>query len=302
MTSNIPQSIKQLTACFKFADYCTILIAHEEASICHQLMQSICDHLAKWCTQNKLVINCDPEKTEAIILKTCKEINVDIPSLKIGTKSIRYVKSTKVLGIWLDDELNFKEHSNITLKKCRQKWGLLTKTTTRNNGLNVKSLCLLLKTTVLTKLFYGAPLWLHKNQGLFKQFCNNLIMKISGATLYPNRDLTELMLHLPPLNIQLCSLTVKFMCKALKDQDVITSVLAQIDGSLYNEFHNQLVAVRNFIAWKTQRTRSTRNIDLLSEETHKAITYTRNDIIQYQDHLWKQQILQSHNNALTISQ
>ena len=130
------------------------------------------------------------------------------PPLKIGNKTINYVRSTKVLGIWLDEDLIFKEHSRKTVNKCQQKWGLLTKSTSRNHGLNVSIICLLLKTTVLATLHYGSPLWLHKNLYTFKGFWNKVIMKISGATLNPNRDLklTEPALQLPPLNIQLESL------------------------------------------------------------------------------------------------
>ena len=205
------------------------------------------------------------------------------PPLKIGNKTINYVRSTKVLGIWLDEDLIFKEHSRKTVNKCQQKWGLLTKSTSRNHGLNVRSLCLLLKTTVLTKLHYGSPLWLHKNLHTFKGFWNK-------ATLNPNRDLTELALQLPPFNIQLESLPVKFMCKVLKDQVPITSVLAQVDGSLYAVFHEQLTAIRKFIAWKNDIHRSIRNIDLLSSKTLKAAFYNKEDISSFLEYQWSQNI------------
>ena len=290
MTKDFPHELKKWMTCFKFADDGTFLIAHKEMSQCYRLMQILCDNLTKWCIKNKLVINCDVDKTEAIILKTSSPISTDIPPLLIGSRLIRYVRSTKVLGIIVDDELSFKQHSSKQLKRCQQKWGLLTKTTSRNYGLNIRSLCLLLKTTVLTKLFYAAPLWLYNNLGNFKGFWNKVIMKISGATLNPNRDLTELALQLPPLEIQLDVLTVKFMCKALTDQDSITSVLAQVDGSLYSEFHKQLYAIRKFVAWKNNSHRSIRNIDLLSDDTLVSVNYSKDEINKYQKHHWYQQI------------
>ena len=195
--------------------------------------------------KNKLVVNCDFDKTEAIILRTnSQSLNAIIPPLLIGNEYIRYVTSTKVLGVIIDDELKFSKHSNTLLKKCKQKWGLLTKTTSRNHGLNIRSLCLLLKTTVQTKLFYAAPLWLHKNVDKFKIFWNKVILKMSGAMLNPNRGITELAIHIPPLNILLNLLTVKFMCKIRKCQDLITSVLAQVEGSLNTQFHEQLLSIK----------------------------------------------------------
>ena len=61
--------------------------------------------------------------------------------------------------------------------------GNLSKTTNRNHGLNVRSLTLLLKTVVLTKLHYASNLWLHDNLEVFKGFLNNVVMRTSGAML-----------------------------------------------------------------------------------------------------------------------
>ena len=101
----------------------------------------------------------------------------------------------------------------------------------------MKSVTLLLKTTVLTKLHYASPLWLGKNLDVYKTFWNNVIMKISGAMLNPHWELTELVLHLPPLEIQLESLTVKFLCKILTSKDLMSSILVQIDETLHSELH-----------------------------------------------------------------
>ena len=52
MTNDFPQIIKDYLACFKFADDGTLLIAHENILQCHHLMQTLCDHLSKWCIKN----------------------------------------------------------------------------------------------------------------------------------------------------------------------------------------------------------------------------------------------------------
>lgn len=76
-------------------------------------------------------------------------------------------------------------------------------------------------------------------------------MKMSGATLNPNWEITELALHLPPLDIQLNMLTVKFMCKTLKYQDLITPLLAQVDGSFYMQtFMNNYQPLENLLPGK----------------------------------------------------
>ena len=214
MTDDIQsKAVKKWLSCYKFADDGTMAISHIDMRKCYELMQNLCDHLTSWCIKNKLAINCEVNKTEAIILKT-KNLSSQIepPELVINNQHIRYVKQTRVLGLIIDDELKFSQHADQKLKECNKKWGLLTKTTNRKHGLNVRSLTLLLKVTVLTKLHYAAPLWLGKNLDVYKSFWNKVIMKITGAMLYPHRELTELVLHLPPLEIQLETLTVKFLC------------------------------------------------------------------------------------------
>ena len=244
MTDHIPKWLKKWLSCYKFADDGTLLITHHNMFKCYRLMQRLCNELSKWCAKNKMVINCDINKTEAIILHTGNKTSNNLPpELYIGEKTIKYVKSTKVLGLIIDEDLSFFYHAEQKLKDCTKKWGMLTKATNRNHGLNVHSLLLLLKTTVLTKLFYAGPIWLYKNQALFKDFWNGVIMKLTGATLNPPRQVCELALHLPPLNVQLDVLTVKFFCKLLSVKDGMAAALIQTDGSLRKELHSQLIAL-----------------------------------------------------------
>ena len=212
------------------------------------------------------------------------------PELLINGKSIRYVKSTKVLGLIIDEELKFNIHAEQKLKECNKKWGLLTKSTNRNHGLNIRSLAILLKTIVLTKLHYAAPLWLDKNMDCYKSFWNKVIMKISGAMLNPHRELTELALHLPPLEVQLETLTVKFFSKALTSKDFVSSVLLQVDGMLHSEFHAQLSAIKNYLVWKNDGKRRARDIDLLDPENQQLARYNKDEIEVYQQKIWMDRI------------
>ena len=215
----------------------------------------------------------------------------DPPKLYINSTYIRYVKSTKVLGLIIDEDLNLSEHAVQKLKECSKKWGLITKSTNRNHGLNIRSLLQLLKTTILTKLGYAAPIWLPNNIHIFKEFWNAVIMKISGAMLNPNRDLIELALHLPPLEIQLEILTVKFLCKAISGSDSITSVLVQTEGSLYAQFHKQISAIKKFLIWKGTTSSSRlrkHHINLLSLESQTSAHYSKTEMMEYQQKYgWK---------------
>ena len=289
MTDEMPYWLKKWMSCYKFADDGTFLITNENMHKCYRLTQRLCNDLAKWCKKNKLVINCDINKTEAVILKTGNKTSLHLPpELYINNIKIRYVKSTKVLGLILDEDLNFNMHAKEKYKECKKKWGLLTRSTNRNHGLNTYSLSLLLKVTVLTKLFYATPIWLQRNLSQFKGFWNSIIMKLTGATLNPHRSLSEIALHLPPLEVQAEILTAKFLSKVLTTGDTLTSVLLQIDGSLNREFYHQLTALKRFILWgdQTHQFSRLRNIELCDYRNMDLLHYSISTISQYQQYVW----------------
>ena len=94
MTKDLPSQITEWMSCYKFADDGTLLITHSNMTECHRLMQLVCDHLTSWCIKNKMVINCDVNKTEAIILKTANTSDEETnqpPQLRINGESIRYI-------------------------------------------------------------------------------------------------------------------------------------------------------------------------------------------------------------------
>ena len=208
-----------------------------------------------------------------------------MPNIKINGKAIRYVTSSKVLGLIIDEELSFKEHALLKLKQCKQKWGLLTRATNRYQGLNTRSLTLLVKTIVLTKLLYAAPIWLNKQINKFSGFWNSVILKCSGATLNPHRDLTEMILQLPPLEVQLEKLTLKFLCKSMTQQDFMSSIIVQVDNTKSHMLKAPVKTLKDFIATKLG-TRTSRNIDLLDENVHELYHYNKHEIEQFMFKRW----------------
>jgi len=292
MAHATPSRVKAIMGLYKFADDGTVMICAPDMNSCHEMMQMFCNHLNQWCVDNKLVPNCDQNKTEAMILQTgnttYNDQDVYPPKLHIGNKKIEYVRLTKALGVWIDDELSFQGHADKKLKVCNQSWGNLSKTTNRNHGLNARSLTLLLKTIVLTKLHYASPLWLHGNLDVFTGFWNGVIMKCSGAMLNPHREVTELALHLPPLQVQLDILTTKFLCKCITTEDFISSVLLQVDGS-QSQFILQLNALKEFLAWKRD-VRSIREIELTDPKCLTEAYYTKGEMEQFQTFMWTRRV------------
>ena len=134
----------------------------------------------------------------------------------------------------MDEDLSFIPHAKQKLKQCNQSWGLIKRNTSRVHGLNTRSLTYLFRTVVLTKLLYGGVVWLSNNLSIFDSLWNDVMLKCSGSMFYPHRELTELMLQLPPLDVQLEILTIKFLCKCLNSKDMMSSSFKLLNHYYYN--------------------------------------------------------------------
>ena len=73
-----------------------------------------------WFKANKLTLNTN--KTECIYFSNNSTDNFEI---NIGETVIKSSTSAKILGIWLDNKLSWKKHTNILLMKIKQNTNLL---------------------------------------------------------------------------------------------------------------------------------------------------------------------------------
>ena len=246
------------------------------------------DHINSWCKQWKLTVNCQKDKTEALILQPLKGPRIDstsIPKLKINGQELQYVEKSKVLGLILDDEVRFVKHSNLQLKRCWHAWYNISKSTTPTRGLNHSSLTALFKSVVLTKLLYASPVWLEDNLKMFNDFWSRVILKISGAHYQPRRIIAECALGIPPLELILESVILKFCLKCYRDPTLYSLVL-QLDEERNHGYHHHVSKLKSFLRWKED---SNRKVNLLSAY-NSTIYYTKELIDDYLDFRWTNHI------------
>ena len=82
------------------------------------------DRVDKWLCANKIKINVNKTK---YLLFSLRKVDYSI-RIKIGAGSIQRAETTKFLGIYLDEQLNFSCHTNHISKKISQTLGVLNKT------------------------------------------------------------------------------------------------------------------------------------------------------------------------------
>lgn len=180
------------------------------------------------------------------------------PNWRSVKKRINFVKSSRVLGLVIDEELSFYKHAGKTLQRCWFSWYKITRSSNRNYGLNISSMAILFKTVVLTKLLYAAPVWLNaQNQLKFKSFFARACLKISGCTHYTPQSISLLIMGLEPLEMLYNIVCTKFIRHC--------QVMIIWEG-LYTSLKNQeAIPFTNILPWSKPICHISMDVSLIGE-------------------------------------
>ena len=287
-------NIKEYSSIFKYADDGSVAIIHEDIHICNSLAQEVCNNLTIWCYKWRMIVNCDKDKTECLIIlpkKHASNISTTTSNLFIAGKKIEFAKSTSILGLEIDDKLNFQNHANKKVQQCWFAWFNITKNCTRYRGLNISSLVILFKTVVSAKLFYAAPVWLNTmNQQAFRSLYAKACLKISGATHYAPQDIIHVATGLEPLILQYKLICTKFILKALSSDDSMKALLYQLEESKQHPFHYHLQLAKTYLESRYSNVSfgSRRAYSSIAEVNPMLLRYSVYDIQDLKDNLWKE--------------
>ena len=116
-----------------FADDTSILLTGENKSSIDSNIQNTTDKLIKWFETNRLIVN--KEKTVAISFHLIQNKNIDLPIILYQDETVNYVSVTKFLGVWLDQNLNWKKHIEVLANRL-SKVSFALRTVAKTSGLN----------------------------------------------------------------------------------------------------------------------------------------------------------------------
>jgi hypothetical protein len=107
--NDLPNSLTS-TSCIQFADDTTIYLKGDDRhSLTNQMNDDLLS-LQKWCDSNSLKINTS--KTNFMVFNERRNNTQPQYSVQMGQDYIERVASFKLLGIWIDDKLNWQTHIN----------------------------------------------------------------------------------------------------------------------------------------------------------------------------------------------
>ena len=101
--------------CVLFADDTTIYQSHHDINILRKLVEEELSNLISWFKANTLSLNVS--KTNVIIFSKTDPINYKDLVLNVDGIIIKPVKSTKFLGINIDKQLNWRDHTHFVKNK-----------------------------------------------------------------------------------------------------------------------------------------------------------------------------------------
>ncbi len=157
--NDLPKAVKRSVVDI-YADDTTISAsaAWESAptAIQDQLQEDM-DEVVKWTYDNKMVLNASKTKTMFVTGKwlASKFTNLQL-NIQVNGDKVEEVSIQKLLGLYIDRELNFTEHVDVTCKKLGQRIGVLNKIT---RHLPLEERKLYYNAMIKPLMMYGSTMW-----------------------------------------------------------------------------------------------------------------------------------------------
>ena len=158
-------------SCIQFADDTTLYITHTKLSYIGFCIETDINTLQDWFLANKLTLNVGKS---VCILFGQKHARTELLNISLGKEQIPQCKSTKFLGMWIDEALNWNEHVTKTILKLKSRLNLLK---VGKNLLSKHALRVMYFVQLHSVMTYGIVMW-----GSLTSQCNlNKIQRIQNA-------------------------------------------------------------------------------------------------------------------------
>ena len=293
---------------YKFADDGTIKVTGYSTEECLANMDLVIKSVENWVSKNRMIINCQPDKTEMICFSTAEKNKSLVPtSFQICGNEIKLVKQTKALGLIIDEDLNFIEHGKAVYKKLAKKWATICNYTHRHWGFNTQVMIQLIKTLFHSSLFYAGFIWINsKSIEEINKLYYHILKVTIGSVFNIWTSLAEMILGIPPIHIlnqtNLTKHYLKIIINGTPGDKLKQFIIDELHK--YGEdsvMHQPLKQVMKFLLWKSKVYPTTiseedkQKIESLNVQEYihlntNSCKYTQTMMNCYVEHLWQSSI------------
>ncbi len=240
---------------FKFADDGSVKVSCDSLEECIHYMNLVLGAIADWTSQWRMVVNCDKNKTELICFYT-NTPHLLPSSFTLGKNSVLVTDHSKVLGVVIDKDLNFKEHSKAVYNKLIFRWISMCRYSNRNWGMNQEVIMRIAKTIIFSCMFYAGMVWFtNQNISELKGLWYRLAKSAVGAVFNVDINTLEVIVGVPPLEVQNRIITLKHYLKTITEKpnqyvDIYVEFLNSEINSSNPVVLCQIRDVFKFMCWK----------------------------------------------------
>ena len=295
---------KENTSVLKFADDGTIHITGTTTPLCLEILKNTLNIVHTWSKKWRMVINCQPDKTEIICFCTAENNKKLIPTtFKLGDATIQLVSKTKVLGLILDENLDFEDHSKYVYKKMCHIWVNICKYSNRHWGFNITTMRTIINTLLIPTLMYAGHIWInHHNIKEINSLYYKIIKSAVGAVFNIRQSFAEVILGLPPIQVVNEVNKVKHLLKINMTQipeDRLRELLKfQLKENQIPSTIQSARQVFKFLYWKLQNYPKSiteddetiirnHSLEELFSINPASCKYTKDMMRKYTEHLWR---------------
>ena len=153
-----------------FADDTTLYMSHRNLNYLRWCLEQDMANISDWFLANKLTLNIN--KSSCVLFK--KNKNKILLSIKINENPLPQCPYIKFLGIWLDENLDWNYHCNVTLNKIKRNTYLLRM---GQNCLTKHALKLIFYSHIQSHVQYGLRVWGNECSSKYKKLIQNQLNK-----------------------------------------------------------------------------------------------------------------------------
>lgn len=122
-TNDLIVKLQGLCSIYNYADDNTLSFSHKDVSAIKTKLEEVCKVAVQWFSRNNLKAN--PEKFQFMVIS--RKFEDEPVTLDVGGIVIQATNSMKLLGINIDNRLNFKSHVNNLSKSCGRQINALSR-------------------------------------------------------------------------------------------------------------------------------------------------------------------------------
>ena len=164
---------------FKFEDNSYILVNGETTDDLTRKLSLSCAGVERWCLTWRMVVN--GWKTN-ITLSNCEASDIEPPMLNGDPCQIK--SHTKSLGIVIDNQLTYRQHTEATDEKATRKQNTIFCLCNNKWSLTIPALILLYNTTFLPLLLNASRIWFEEIAAACKEYKINSSERFSRKPIH----------------------------------------------------------------------------------------------------------------------